>query len=297
MSETVNAYAESRRLVRTHHHAVCFKITREDGTIFRFTDHDARLKVGLTGAEGTTETFLPAGGWSATASQSEGQLAEKNFDAVGILTSGSITQADLLAGLYREAEVYVYLVDHRYPWLGPLRTERFWIDSTKFTAETWRATLSGIARFLKQPIGRVFSKLCDAKLGDSRCAFDLTTVDVTGKVIATIVTQRQKFTCTNTGLSTTDGYYSLGRIVWTSGANNGLASEIITHEHNQPSAGNARISLWLKTPYDFAVGDEFTIFPGCDKLHGTCKTKFSNLVNFRGFPFIPGTDQLLETPP
>jgi len=297
VSETLTAYADARRLVRTHFHATCFKITRVDGTIYRFTDHDARLNMGITGAENATDAFIPAGGWSATASQSEGQLAEKNFDAVGVLSSSAITADDLRAGRFREALVEVYLVDWRYPWKGHLRYERFWIDSTRHTSEVWRATLSGIARWLKQPVGRVHSKLCDAKLGDARCAFGLAAVKVAGKAVETIVTQRQKFTCTNTSLSTVDGYYSLGRVVWTSGDNSGLASEILLHEHNQPSSGKARISLWDATPFDTAVTDEFTIEPGCDKLATTCKDKFSNLANHRGFRYIPGTDALLETPP
>lgn len=297
MSETLAAYADGRRLVRTHFHAACFKITRSDGTVFRFTDHDARLSVGLTGAEGTTETFVPAGGWSASAMQSEGQLAEKNFDAVGIISDDAITQDDLRAGLFREAQVSVYLVDWRYPWKGPLKTERFWIDDTRYTAESWRASMSGLARFLKQPVGRVFGVLCDAKLGDSRCGFNLASVKVSGKTIDSVTTQRVVFVTTTTSLSTTNGYYSLGRVVWTSGANDGLASEILSHEHNQPSAGKARITLWKATPYDMAGSDQFTIEPGCDKSAATCKAKFSNLANHRGFPYLPGTDAMLETPP
>lgn len=29
---------------------------------------------------------------------------------------------------------------------------------------------------------------------------------------------------------------------------------------------------------------------GCDKRFETCKAKFSNTVNFRGFPHLPGND-------
>ena len=35
-------------------------------------------------------------------------------------------------------------------------------------------------------------------------------------------------------------------------------------------------------------GDQFDIIAGCDKLFSTCKSKFSNALNFQGFPHIPG---------
>ena len=36
-----------------------------------------------------------------------------------------------------------------------------------------------------------------------------------------------------------------------------------------------------------ATGDAFTVAFGCDHTRGTCQGKFNNLVNFRGFPFVP----------
>jgi uncharacterized phage protein (TIGR02218 family) len=45
-----------------------------------------------------------------------------------------------------------------------------------------------------------------------------------------------------------------------------------------------------------AVGDSFIIRAGCDKQFKTCKAKFSNSVNFRGFPHMPGDDTVLRYP-
>ena len=38
------------------------------------------------------------------------------------------------------------------------------------------------------------------------------------------------------------------------------------------------------------AGTAFSIVAGCDKQFSTCKTKFANPVNFRGFPHLPGND-------
>ena len=37
-------------------------------------------------------------------------------------------------------------------------------------------------------------------------------------------------------------------------------------------------------------GDTFSVFAGCDKTFATCKAKFDNALNFRGFPHLPGND-------
>jgi len=43
------------------------------------------------------------------------------------------------------------------------------------------------------------------------------------------------------------------------------------------------------------VGDVFTIYPGCQKrLQQDCITKFSNGINFGGFPYLPGIDKMLR---
>jgi uncharacterized phage protein (TIGR02218 family) len=39
-----------------------------------------------------------------------------------------------------------------------------------------------------------------------------------------------------------------------------------------------------------AEGDLFVVTAGCDKRFETCRMKFANAVNFRGFPHLPGND-------
>ena len=39
-----------------------------------------------------------------------------------------------------------------------------------------------------------------------------------------------------------------------------------------------------------AAGDGFAVAAGCDKKFATCKAKFGNALNFRGFPHLPGND-------
>jgi uncharacterized phage protein (TIGR02218 family) len=43
-----------------------------------------------------------------------------------------------------------------------------------------------------------------------------------------------------------------------------------------------------------APGDAFVVTAGCDKSFATCRDRYGNFKNFRGFPHIPGNDFLVS---
>ena len=47
-------------------------------------------------------------------------------------------------------------------------------------------------------------------------------------------------------------------------------------------------------PNPIQVGDAYSVYAGCDKLLASCKTKFNNVINFRGFPHVPGPDRYVS---
>jgi uncharacterized phage protein (TIGR02218 family) len=49
-------------------------------------------------------------------------------------------------------------------------------------------------------------------------------------------------------------------------------------------------------PYNVTAADTMSVYPGCDKNLATCLAKFANVVNFRGFPKIPGRDAVTQYP-
>ena len=59
------------------------------------------------------------------------------------------------------------------------------------------------------------------------------------------------------------------------------------------SAGG--VALWTSLPEPPAVGDTLTLTQGCGKTRADCMA-FGNIVNFRGFPDVPGSDQVLRYP-
>lgn len=74
--------------------------------------------------------------------------------------------------------------------------------------------------------------------------------------------------------------FSQGTLLFSSGINAGVSANIKAADSE---------SLHLSYPLETAPspGDAFTAYQGCDHTMGTCQTKFANLANFRGFPFVP----------
>jgi uncharacterized phage protein (TIGR02218 family) len=85
------------------------------------------------------------------------------------------------------------------------------------------------------------------------------------------------------------GWFTGGRLEWTSGANAGFAVRIVRHAGVEIEAIGA-----LKAA--IALGDTFVATAGCDKAFTTCREKFTNASRFRGFPHMPGPEAVLAGP-
>jgi len=264
--------------------ASLWKIERTDGVVLRFTDHNRNIEY-----EG--ETYQPTNGAiTTTAVQNKDGLDPPNIDIRGAISSDAITADDLRAGLYRGAVITEVIVDWMQPWAGKFTIEKFdALDTTHDVGEVWSAKLESILGRLKRRVGHTYTKGCRwGRLGDDDCGVNLgslsqfCTVDVVTKT-------RMAFT---SDASSVDGYFTDGYVEWAPGAGN----ENLKHEVKIFTAIGGVVELQIKTPYDINSGDQFLIFPGCDRSVDICKTKFNNISNFGGFPFIAGTDSMLSTP-
>jgi uncharacterized phage protein (TIGR02218 family) len=89
------------------------------------------------------------------------------------------------------------------------------------------------------------------------------------------------------------GWFTLGRLSWTSGPNTGRVADVASHD---VVAGTRRLTLLEAPVRPIAPGDDFVVRVGCDKRLETCRDRFANVVNFRGFPHIPGQDTVIRYP-
>lgn len=187
---------------------LCWQLTRTDGAIIGVTEHDHTVM--YQGVRFEAFGALEAGIFTSSAALKPGQAS-----AVGALTSDSIREEDLLAGKWDSARVDVFRVDWERQDLGVQIWSGRFSEITR-SVNGFEAELVSLKADLERPVGRIYSRRCDAVLGDARC-----------------------------GVDTSDPEFS--------GIN-------------------------------------------CDQRFETCKSRFRNAENFRGFPHMPGNDAVLAGP-
>jgi uncharacterized phage protein (TIGR02218 family) len=186
----------------------------------------------------------------------------------------------VLAGKYNGAAYKIFFVDYTNPnsWQVTLSTGilgELKIEGDQFTTE-----LRSLSQKLNKIVGEYYQPGCRAQLFDSRCKVNPAGYSYNGTVTA--VAGDGLFTGTPT--KPVD-FFKYGRVIWTTGGNAGLVSEIKTSD----ASGGVR--LFIEPGLPIQVGDDYVIREGCDKAFGTCKAKFSNHLNFRGEPHIPGIEK------
>ncbi len=258
----------------------CWKLTRRDGVVQGFTDHDQPLAFGGV-------TYQAVSGFTASEVQSSLGLAVDNLSLAGALSAATLNENDLAAGLYDNAAIEIRRVNWAAPSQQVLMRAGTLGEVTR-NGSAFQAEIRGLAQALNQPTGRVFGHLCDADLGDARCTLSITAA------AGAIVTAADARRFTVSGLSAfASGDLTGGKLIFTTGANSGRAMEVKRHG---VSAGIVSIELWQAMSAPVAVGDAFTVTPGCDKQFATCRDRFANAANFRGFPYMPGNDAVTAAP-
>lgn len=261
--------------------ATCWRIARRDGFALGFTDHDRALSF-----DGTD--FLPDTGATGSALTSSADLSVDNADIEGALSAEALSAEDLAAGRYDGAEIEIFRVN----WAAPeqrLLLKKAVIGEVTRAGNAFKAELRGLSHHLDQTVGRVYQRLCDVNLGAPECGIDLE--DPQFKTGGTVAVLRDLQSFIADGFAAfDDSWFAHGLLTWVSGANAGTAAHIKTQ------SANGAVSLWLPAGKPIAIGDAFAATAGCDKRFSTCRAKFGNAVNFRGFPFMPGNDFAVSYP-
>jgi uncharacterized phage protein (TIGR02218 family) len=262
----------------------CWDITRTDGTIMGFTDHDVELA--FDGVSYRADTGL-----SAMALQQTTGMAVDNTEALGALRDGAIREEDIEAGRYDSAALRAWLVN----WADVAQRQllfRGTIGEIRRFGEGFEAELRGLTQPLNLPYGRAYQKSCTAILGDKACGVDLKAPQFSVSTTAVKVVDRQVFHFN--GLEGFEpGWFQAGRLIVESGAAEGLVGMI---KRDLSEDGLRRIELWHPLRAGLVAQDVLRLEAGCDKRVPTCRGKFNNLLNYRGFPDIPGDDWSVSDP-
>jgi uncharacterized phage protein (TIGR02218 family) len=262
----------------------CWQVTRQDGVVLGFTDHDRDLFFDDT-------LFKADSGGTASALQSSSDFSVDNSVIEGALNSESLTEEDFFAGLYDHAEVIIWKVN----WAEPaqrLLMKKGTIGEVTRGKSGFTAELRSLSHQLDQPFGRVFQYGCDAVLGDARCTINLNNAQYTAT--GTVTEVETDLALLVSGLeSFAADWFASGVVRFTSGQAEGLTVQV---KSSDPAGDDTRLSLYLPVKKPVLVGDSFTITAGCDKQFSTCREKFQNGLNFRGMPHMPGNDFVTSYP-
>lgn len=280
LSDALRAHLESGETTLCR----CWAISRRDGVEFGFTDHDLALTF-----EGLT--FKAETGLTAYALQQSTGLSVDNTEALGVLSDAALNEADIEAGRFDGAEVRAWLVN----WAAP---EQRWlqfrgsIGELKRAGGAFQAELRGLTEALNAPLGRIYQKPCTAVLGDRTCGFDPTQPGYGVELSVERIVDPGQFLWE--GLEGFGpGWFAGGRLSVLSGTAKGLWGAIKLDR--QADAGR-QVTLWTPLRAAVAAGDMVRLEAGCDKRAETCRLKFDNLLNYQGFPDIPGEDWMIAYP-
>jgi len=322
-----------------------WKLTRQDGTIMGFTDHDEDIVY-----DGVT--YEASSGVLSSALSQSSNLAVDNAEVMSFLNSDKITEEDILAKKYDYAELDVYEIDYEHPAYGVMTLASGWIlGEVEIKDEQYTAEVRSKSQKLQQVIGSLYQPECRVELGDSKCMVDLKPSDWEGETtyavgdevspttpnkriyectvagasaatepewpttvgdtiedgdatwqckqartlqgMVTAVTNNRVFFDTNTvwnaTLATQDDYFNYGLLTWLTGDNADYEMEVKDWKYPE-----REFTLVEVMPYTIQVGDTFEVYPGCDKRLATCRDKWDNIDNFRGEPYTPGMDSVID---
>lgn len=258
------------------------KMTRRDGEVLAVVpDYDRDITYSGT-------TYKSAFGVIPSAAETSSAMNVDTMDVEGFLLTLGVNEADIAAGLWDLCDVRVVRVNYADLTMGHENLKRFTFGELSLGRKSFKAEFRGITQKLQQMLGDVVSPSCNANLFDARCGVPETegTWKFSGKTI-TAVTSNRQFTVSS--LTQAADFFTAGKVLFTSGENAGLSMEIKQH------STSGVFTLQEAMPYPVAVSDQATFWAGCSKRSAEdCQTKFNNVIRFRGFPKLPGQDQMYK---
>jgi len=255
--------------------ATCIKITRKDAVVKGFTNHDVYLTVDAV-------VYSPTPALQRVIMNMRNNAEVSNQEFVGAWVV-DLDDTDLTNGLYDDATIEVFKVDWSNVGAGSVAVFVGNLGLIQWTEDGFRADIHSTMKQLARPIGVQVTAKCRHQLfevnGETNVGFcGVTKAPLTyTATVTTIVNQKLEFD--HSTISQVDGWVANGIVTWTSGSNNGASGEVKDFTSDT-------ITLFLPTIFTIQVGDTFEVTAGCDKAQTTCQTKFSNGINFGGFPHI-----------
>ena len=276
MSKAISAALKAHMALKTRTIARCWRLVRPDGMVLTVTNcGDNVLYAG--------ELYLAKNGLMPQATAQDTTGAVVNTEVKGGLDAAAVSEPDLTAGAWDGSACTVFELNYMDLSMGVMLLGAFTLGNVQAGRTAFTAELRGGTQALQKTVGRSFTANCSWSFGDANCGKATGPLTVTGA--ATFVADLRTFT-DNSRTEAAD-YFGAGVVTFTSGANKGLAMEVYAF-----TAGV--FTLHLGMPYPIAIGDTYSVVPGC-RLRFTedCRIKWANGPAFGGFPYVPGPDKVM----
>ncbi len=271
--------------------ATCLQVYLKNGDTLSVTDWQTPVTYAGITYSSLFETY--ARGNVRTSSD----LSTPSVEATGLtgqttLGGNGVDEADIQAGFFDGATFILFQMvptDTNAATYGIIRIRAGRLGVITNAEGQYTFSLDGWATILQQNFTDTYNLACNADLFDSRCGLSPTAFTDSGTVTSLGGPANQNFSVTNSTARAT-GFYNFGVFTWVTGANADLSMEVKSWNAQNLLSNLGAIYLYLPMAYDVQVGDTFTVQSGCDKSLSTCVNTYSNAINHRGFPYIPGLD-------
>lgn len=208
--KTVSSGLKSHLQSDTTTLCTCWTVTRTDGTILNFTDHDQDIII-------SGVTYHASNTYTRSALKYDSAINVDNMEIVGMLDNAFISDQDLANGLYDYAKVNMFLCNWRNLSQGIMKLRAGWLgEVTRTPTGVFKVEFRGLAQALTTQWGDLFSPLCRHDLGDSKCTVNVPAITHTGTVAT--VTNHKTFSATAPLIFTPFAFSNIAAVYITSTA-------------------------------------------------------------------------------
>lgn len=259
----------------------CLRIDKGDKSLF-LTDHDRPLLF-------LENDYFPDENLYIAPAKFYRNLLDDEFEISSFIDDNGLSYALLEVDFLLDARFYLYQVNWGFSdeynllkqgVVGDVHIEDAWV----------KLSLHGIAKPLEKRHNRLLQEKCDAQFGGARCNID-TELAVHHKLgqVSLLKSSHSFEVELPAGIET--GYFDGGSLEWQSGENTDLGAEKLRIIRQFKQSDNIHsIILHSAMKHPIALEDGVKLIVGCDKSFATCRDKFANSVEFRGFDQMPGKD-------
>ena len=254
----------------------CLRIVPLWGDPVYLTDHVRDVVLGAN-------TYKTDSGYEFSGLALEDNMSPGVLDLTGVANIAGIDMDEIVAGVFDGARVYAFATTWNAPVVDEEPLGVAILGKTKLDDDRYTIEMMMLIDALNQSVGKTYTANCQKEFGGTGfagCQVALGPITVTGTL--TDVTSNSVFR-DSTRTEAAD-YFGEGTVEFTTGANAGL-KPIKIKEY----AADGTITVHEAFHYPVAIGDAYTLVPGCRHRLEDCRDKWNNIINGGMFSFIATT--------